>query len=714
MIFKKKDNSTKSNPTKSNPTNSDSMNKSLHNPNVFHSKFNANDQDFEEYDEVAEKIYALDDRDYEKNFSSKGLWQRVVAVRISMPKIRNEYDRRAFLALSLGVISVFSMPPFGMVWVLPFSFGILIYSLWHVVSAKKAFAFVFAYSFGFFSFSSFWLTSAFFKVPYGILLAPICFGLLICGLSALYGLVGFITVHIKNKIIKSYDVLSYVGFASYLLIFASLWTLAEIIRSISNVGFSYNPLSLAWYKYPSILQSLSFLGEFGLTFITILITGLIFMLFLWHKKRRIFVIVSLGILLYILIGIGQQRLFHAKRLAHISGVKVRMIQANVSEKDKWNYKTAPQMVKRSLILSSGKIPNETGLPANELKSDHLNLHTLKEFQDLKDIPTDPNLILWAEGGLVYDIRSERLRKYISKYAPKDSISLVGSVAHLKIDPKSKSEDKDNIKYRNSIFAIDNNSQIITRSDKYGLVPFGEYTPFINSLGMRLPFVGKEMEQPKNKPKAVDLYSMAQGNPLIKDHDIIKKIPSYFPLICYESTLPNFVNRLDDPQWIFVTTNDQWFSSPVSLNQHVELSRFRAIEQGLGVVQVGNTGVSAIINPYGEYWYKGEVNRMDFMDAPIPKALAKTIYSKFGLKIPITLIFIAFVVGVISLKLEVNQALARVRRNTERINAKIAEMQGTSDSLGRNPKERANKSRNPKGNRAKRRTYKGNRPKNRRK
>jgi apolipoprotein N-acyltransferase len=104
-----------------------------------------------------------------------------------------------------------------------------------------------------------------------------------------------------------------------------------------------------------------------------------------------------------------------------------------------------------------------------------------------------------------------------------------------------------------------------------------------------------------------------------------------PLICYEAIFPAFVNAAPQrADWILQITNDAWFGTLTGPWQHVAQVRFRAIEQGLPVVRVANTGVTAVYDAHGRVVAELMFGKAGVLDiGSIPGALPPTIYSRWG-------------------------------------------------------------------------------------
>ena len=122
-----------------------------------------------------------------------------------------------------------------------------------------------------------------------------------------------------------------------------------------------------------------------------------------------------------------------------------------------------------------------------------------------------------------------------------------------------------------------------------------------------------------------------------------------PIICYEDTDPTLSRaaaRLG-AQAIVLITNDSWFSRSIESVQHAAQAVLRAIETGLPVIRVGNSGVTGVIAADGRARWLTDGDGRPLVDAagamvetvPLAAKPAQTLYVRLG-DWPLILLFLA--------------------------------------------------------------------------
>jgi apolipoprotein N-acyltransferase len=107
-------------------------------------------------------------------------------------------------------------------------------------------------------------------------------------------------------------------------------------------------------------------------------------------------------------------------------------------------------------------------------------------------------------------------------------------------------------------------------------------------------------------------------------------PVALPLLCYEVIFPDeTATRGERVGWFLNLTNDGWFGISSGPYQHLEQARLRAIEQGVPLVRAANTGISAVIDPLGRVIRSLPLGNEGLLDARLPRAIAPTLYARFG-------------------------------------------------------------------------------------
>ena len=92
-----------------------------------------------------------------------------------------------------------------------------------------------------------------------------------------------------------------------------------------------------------------------------------------------------------------------------------------------------------------------------------------------------------------------------------------------------------------------------------------------------------------------------------------------------------------PDLILTLSNDAWFGQTAGPHQHFAQARLRAIEEGLPVIRVANTGVSGVIDSYGQVLVSSELGTAVVIDSTVPRSRGNTIYSKMRLLAPLLLL-----------------------------------------------------------------------------
>ena len=173
---------------------------------------------------------------------------------------------------------------------------------------------------------------------------------------------------------------------------------------------------------------------------------------------------------------------------------------------------------------------------------------------------------------------------------------------------------------NSLIALDANAKPVGIYDKTHLVPFGEYLPlqsFAEAIGLQ------QLTRMRGGFTAGQLSARLMQIP---------GLPAFSPLICYEIIFPAAVvpqGLAGRPAFLLNVTNDAWFGTISGPRQHLHQARVRAVEEGLPVIRVANTGISAVIDARGRVLDRLPLNVRGTLDTNLPGALAPPLYARSG-------------------------------------------------------------------------------------
>ena len=355
-----------------------------------------------------------------------------------------------------------------------------------------------------------------------------------------------------------------------LFLLLALWSLMEMARAYVFTGFPWAGFGQFWIDTPAA-QLLPWIGEQGLALLTLAVTLPLALL----RRRPLFAVVPL--LVVALAGYALPQPPAPKMTPKL----VRLVQPNAPQAEKWLPERRWDFVRRAIELSEADV--------SARYSDH----------------AFPDLIVWPETSV------PQLLNHAGDTLAAISERVASVPVLLGIQRRVEG------RYYNSAILVEAEGLVDQIYDKSHLVPFGEYVPF-GDLMARFGIYGFASQAGAG-------YSAGPGAVLM---DL--GIGQAQPLICYEAVFARDVNAAPArPDVLIQITNDAWFGTRSGPYQHLVQARMRAAEQGLPMLRAANTGITAMIDPYGRLRENIQLGEAGAIDALLPKPLAATLYSSTG-------------------------------------------------------------------------------------
>jgi apolipoprotein N-acyltransferase len=385
-------------------------------------------------------------------------------------------------------------------------------------------------------------------------------------------------------------------------LFAVAWSAAEWARGHVLTGLPWNLVGYVWSGgFPgalAMLQSVAWVGIYGLSFVTVLAAALPALLGIPSllpvpALRRAAPTIAATLLLFLPAAAGAVRLHLLP--PNSTGLWLRLVQPSIPEKAKWDPAAAEANFSRLTKLSGA--PSDHPLAA----------------------------IVWPEAAAPFLIeRNESGRAALAVIAPKNGYLITGA---LRGNPPPAAVNQ----VWNSIEAVDSKGAIRARYDKAHLVPFGEYVPFSELLPMK-----------KFTPGAIDV-SAGPGPETLT----LPGLPAFAPIVCYEAIFPAaIVDENDRPGWILNVTNDAWYGHSSGPYQHFAIARTRAVEEGLPLVRAANNGISGVVDSVGRVVAGMDLDTIGYLDAALPSAAPPTLYARCGDGIFLAMLLLGLVPGLV--------------------------------------------------------------------
>ena len=491
--------------------------------------------------------------------------------------------RRVLVALAAGLAGAMALPPFG-VW--PALIVGLTVLVWLIDGARgqqlvmrrrlrTAFIVGWAFGFGYFGVSLYWIGEAFLvDAELFAWLMPLAVTAMPAGLALFWGVAAALAMRLWTP-----------G-PSRILVLAAAFGVLEWLRGHVLTGFPWNAPGYALDSLIPLAQLASLVGLYGLNVIVIA----------WAaapaafadppaaapRSRRWPVLAVLAAGLAVGLAFGAWRL--ALTVEDQPGLIVRIVQPNIAQKDKWRPENRRWIYRRFLEMTAASPPAPAGTR---------------------------RIVVWPESALpVFLAEQPGTLREVATSAGVGSVLITGSLYRGAGAVRG-------AEVFNSVLVLGENGVVTRRYHKSRLVPFGEYLPLAGLL------------RPLGIDKLVPLpvgFGRGLGPVSLK----VEGIPAFTSLVCYEVIFPNkVIDRADRPAWIVNVTNDAWFGNSAGPHQHLAQARMRAIEEGLPLIRAANTGVSAVIDPLGRTVLSAALGTRMVLDSPLPQPLPVTLFGRYG-------------------------------------------------------------------------------------
>lgn len=416
----------------------------------------------------------------------------------------------------------------------------------------------------------------------------------------------------------------------------------EILKTKGFAGFSYGITAYSQWNYPVIIQICDVIGIYGLNFIIILFSCILFGFCVKKEQKGRFT-------------------FNNETNLSINDTHSHLFIVNQyqEELNTYSLKGIILILILYMILFSGiifyginKINSFTkdktiriaSIQNNEDPYENFYKENIQALINLSDNAIDINqnvkIIVWPETSvtpaIVYHytekIDEERNRlvtnvlNYINKH---NSVFVIGN-GH-------RSENG----YYNSALVFKGKKNVIPPEpliySKNHLVPFSEYFPY-------------EKQFPK-----VYKYLIDSGNSMWTpgtDFTVFNENDFYFSTpICFEDTFPEISRNmyLNGSRCLIVLCDDAWSKSICCQYQHLSMAIFRTVENRIPMVRSSSSGQTCIINSIGKIDDMAFPNCKTFASSDvevISKDREPTLYTKYGYFIEMGIIFLTLLLLII--------------------------------------------------------------------
>ncbi len=383
------------------------------------------------------------------------------------------------------------------------------------------------------------------------------------------------------------------------VIYPAVWIAIDGIQGIGFLAFPWTYWGYSQYPFTSFVQAASFIGIFGISFLVICANSCFAEAAAAFKEK----------------GFSPKGFITTAQFKRLASVFLIVAVCTIYGAIVL-YASAPRggRTMRIAMVQTCIDPWE-----NWSINRYDNLATLLRLTK-KALEKKPDFIIWSESATLELISSDYSRNRLNpfeeevlKIARENETPLLTGEVGIRTDFLKRRIDP-----QNNAVLIDERGEVSNTYSKIHLVPFGEWFPYEKWV----PFVKEITSQfggsdfvPGDAPSLFNVRGAPFG-----------------ALICYEGIFQRLCRRYRGmgAEFIVNITNLLWTKTYRGHMQGFWAAKFRAIENGIWFVSAGNSGYTALVDPYGRVTASIPILRVDYLVGDMDLSLnRRTVYSAVG-------------------------------------------------------------------------------------
>jgi apolipoprotein N-acyltransferase len=344
------------------------------------------------------------------------------------------------------------------------------------------------------------------------------------------------------------------------MMLATTWVAFEFLRTYFPIGFPWALLGYAAYRDVMLIQFAEFTGIYGVSALIVLVNVTIYQMLTHSPTILAKVTEGLPALSAVSIALlfGATRIVQLRATAPAGSLRVAFVQANIPQSLKWE--------------QSNVEPT-------------FQTYATETFRVSQQ---HPDLAIWPETAVPFAFiaPAEYGPFQFHRFYHDRLVKLVRDIHQPLLFGAPALDFHNGVSTRNRADLLSADGDVVGYYDKMMLVPFDEYVPVSRFLGR---FIDMPVE-------SIGPISAGTQQTILPVKDARLGV-----LICYDSIFPSLARSSvrAGANVLVNLSNDAWFGTTSAPYELLAIAAMRALENHTVMVRVANTGISAIISPYGE-------------------------------------------------------------------------------------------------------------------